>query len=262
MLGRTVAGLVGIACLLGMVASGDRAGAAEVVISVNKSSQTMSVLVDGAEKYRWVVSTGTGGGPPEGTFGVERLHRHWFSRTYNNAPMPYSIFFEGPYAIHGTDQTRHLGRRASKGCVRLHPRDAAVLFDLVKRERANTTIVISKATHVAARVQPPASSGKASAKPDAAPAAAAKSREEIVTGTTGARRADAPTNGRAVGTQVRTQVRTEVGTRARPQLREQAREPQRARPMRVMRGHPSYVYVPYGPRGPAVVYEPYHRWNR
>jgi hypothetical protein len=68
--------------------------------------------------------------------------------------MPYSIFFDGNYAIHGTVKVSQLGRRASKGCVRLHPRDAAVLFELVKREKDNTTIVVDKTTHVAARVTP------------------------------------------------------------------------------------------------------------
>lgn len=151
---RAARAWVAAGCLLVLAAISGGSHAAEIVISVNKATQTMSVLIDGAEAYRWVVSTGTGGGPPDGTFRPERLHRHWFSRTFNMAPMPYSIFFQGPYAIHGTDKIAQLGRRASKGCVRLHPRDAAVLFELVQRQRANTTIVVSKTTHVAARVTP------------------------------------------------------------------------------------------------------------
>ena len=154
MLGRISASLAVAAGLMAAPPSLEDARAAEVVISVNKATQSMSVLVDGAEAYNWTVSTGTGGGPPDGTFRPERLHRHWFSRTFNMAPMPFSIFFQGPYAIHGTDKISQLGRRASKGCVRLHPRDAAVLFELVGREKANTTIVISKTMHVAARVTP------------------------------------------------------------------------------------------------------------
>ena len=76
------------------------------------------------------------------------------SRRYNMAPMPHSIFFDGNYAIHGTAKVSQLGRRASKGCVRLHPRDAAMLFALVGREKSNTSIVIAKTTHVAARSMP------------------------------------------------------------------------------------------------------------
>ena len=148
------ANLAVAACLVAASVAQDRAAAAEVVISVNKAAQTMSVLVDGVETYKWVVSTGVGGGPHDGTYAPGRMERKWASRKYGMAPMPYSIFFDGNYAIHGTVKVAHLGRRASKGCVRLHPRDAAVLFALVGREKANTTIVVDKATHVAARGAP------------------------------------------------------------------------------------------------------------
>ena len=150
MLGRASAGLVVAACLVAASAH-DRAAAAEVVISINKAAQSMSVLIDGVATYNWVVSTGVGGGPHDGTYKPGRMERKWASRKYGMAPMPYSIFFDGNYAIHGTVKVTQLGRRASKGCVRLHPRDAAVLFALVGREKANTTIVVDKATHVAAR---------------------------------------------------------------------------------------------------------------
>jgi hypothetical protein len=150
MLRRISAGLLLAGCLIAASAPGDRAGAAEVVISVNKAAQTMSVLIDGVEVYKWVVSTGVGGGPHDGAYKPGRLERHWASRKYGMAPMPYSIFFDGNYAIHGTVKVAQLGRRASKGCVRLHPRNAAVLFALVGREKANTTIVVDKMTHVAA----------------------------------------------------------------------------------------------------------------
>jgi hypothetical protein len=66
--------------------------------------------------------------------------------------MPYSIFFDGNYAIHGTVKIAQLGRRASKGCVRLHPRDAAVLFALVGGNKSSTTIVVADKTHVAAQI--------------------------------------------------------------------------------------------------------------
>ena len=140
--------------LIAALAAADRAAAAEVVISINKATQSMSVLIDGVATYNWVVSTGVGGGPHDGTYKPGRMERKWASRKYNMAPMPYSIFFDGNYAIHGTVKVTQLGRRASKGCVRLHPRDAAVLFALVGREKANTTIVVDKATHVAARSAP------------------------------------------------------------------------------------------------------------
>ncbi len=159
---RLFAGLlIGAACCMAQPAV---PAPAEVVVSVNKATQSMSVLVDGIEAHRFVVSTGTGGGPPAGAFKPQRLERKWASRKYGMAPMPYSIFFHGNYAVHGTNKISQLGRRASKGCVRLHPRDAAVLFDLVKKHGpANTAVVVSNDSHVAARVpkDAPASEPKA-----------------------------------------------------------------------------------------------------
>jgi hypothetical protein len=151
---RTAAALA--AGAFGIVAAqADGARAAEVVISINKSTQSMSVLVDGVERYHWVVSTGLGGGPHDGSYRAGRMERSWYSRKYNMAPMPHSIFFDGNYAIHGTYHIKQLGRRASKGCVRLHPANAAKLFELVRANHATTTVVVSNSVHVAARPRPP-----------------------------------------------------------------------------------------------------------
>jgi lipoprotein-anchoring transpeptidase ErfK/SrfK len=119
--------------------------AAEVVINVDKSTQRMTVTVDGAERYTWPVSTGLAGGPPAGTYRPERLERTWYSHLFGMAPMPHSIFFRGPYAIHGTTVISRLGHPASHGCVRLHPANAASLFALVQQQGpANTRIVVSR----------------------------------------------------------------------------------------------------------------------
>lgn len=154
MLREATAGLALAACLIAAPVASDRAAAAEVVISINKAKQSMSVLIDGIAVHNWAVSTGVGGGPYDGTYRPGRMERKWASRKYGMAPMPFSIFFDGNYAIHGTVKVAQLGRRASKGCVRLHPRDAAILFALVQREKSSTTIVVDKATHVAARAIP------------------------------------------------------------------------------------------------------------
>ncbi len=119
------------------------AAQAAVEVRVDKSTQRMDVFVDGQLKHNFVVSTGLAGGPPIGTFKPQRMERTWHSRLFNMAPMPYSIFFHGHYAIHGTNAVKKLGQRASKGCVRLHPNNAAILFDLVRKHgMANTRIVI------------------------------------------------------------------------------------------------------------------------
>ena len=117
---------------------------AGVVITVDKSAQQLSVTVDGAERYHWPVSTARWGyRTPNGTYKPQRLERKWFSRKYDWSPMPYSIFFNEGYAIHGSYEIRHLGSPASHGCIRLHPENAALLFALVKEHRNDTTIVVT-----------------------------------------------------------------------------------------------------------------------
>jgi lipoprotein-anchoring transpeptidase ErfK/SrfK len=125
---------------------------AEVLIVVNKASQSMSVAVDGRERYRWPVSTGRDGGPPSGQYQPERMERTWYSRRYDWSPMPNAIFFHKGYAIHGTYVVSRLGTPASHGCVRLHPSHAATLFALVRNEgMGRTRIVVSSAPRYAAR---------------------------------------------------------------------------------------------------------------
>jgi len=126
------------------VSLGVSSAQADVTVHISKGSQRMSVSVDGVPRYVWRVSTGRGGfGTPSGVFRPQMLARSWFSRKYYNSPMPYSIFFHGGYAIHGTNYLSQLGGPASHGCVRLHPSNAAVLFGLVQRHRGSTRIVVS-----------------------------------------------------------------------------------------------------------------------
>jgi len=120
------------------------ASASSVVANVNLSTQTMTVVHNGVVKYQWKVSTARRGKvTPTGTWRAKWLSKDHRSSRYNNAPMPYAIFYNGHYAVHGTDQVRRLGRRASSGCIRLHPGNAAVLFGLAQREGVeNTRIVV------------------------------------------------------------------------------------------------------------------------
>jgi lipoprotein-anchoring transpeptidase ErfK/SrfK len=120
------------------------AAAAPLVAKVDISSQTMTVIQDGVATHIWPVSTARSGKwTPRGTFSAQWLSRYHKSSLYNNAPMPYSIFFRGNYAIHGTNQISRLGRPASAGCVRLHPENAAVLFQLTQAVgKENLKVVI------------------------------------------------------------------------------------------------------------------------
>lgn len=113
---------------------------AAVLARVNLSSQRMDVYVNGEPRYSWPVSTARAGyRTPTGTFRPTALVRYHRSTIYSGSPMPYSIFFHGGYAIHGSYETRYLGRPASHGCVRLHPSNAAALYSLVQRYGAGNT---------------------------------------------------------------------------------------------------------------------------
>ena len=117
-----------------------------IVVTVDKSAQRLTVAVDGADRYRWPVSTGRWGySTPNGSYRPQRLERKWFSRKYDMSPMPYSIFFNDGYAIHGSYEVSRLGRPASHGCIRLAPSNAAVLFALVKDRTDDTRIVVTGA---------------------------------------------------------------------------------------------------------------------
>ena len=125
-----------------------QAAHADLLIQIDKSTQRMTVTVDGEQLYDWPVSTG---GPshdtPSGTFRPFRMEIDHYSEEWDNAPMPYSIFFtQTGDAIHGTYEQRHLGRPVSHGCVRLSPKNAAILWALVKRQKmADTMVVLSGA---------------------------------------------------------------------------------------------------------------------
>jgi lipoprotein-anchoring transpeptidase ErfK/SrfK len=105
--------------------------------------------------YSWPVSTGreqhevsasgrnviTDTPPGYYQFDGGRMHKHYVSHQWQH-PMPYTMFFNWEkngmptgLAIHsayGDEDIARLGSRASAGCVRLAPRNAQVLFNLVR----------------------------------------------------------------------------------------------------------------------------------
>lgn len=120
-----------LAAILFLAAAGGASAA--VTVRIDNSSQRMRVYVDGGLAAAWPVSTARRGyRTPPGSYRVQRMERMWHSRKYDMSPMPYSLFFRGGYAIHGTYSIRQLGRPASHGCVRLHPANARALFGLVQ----------------------------------------------------------------------------------------------------------------------------------
>ena len=110
---------------------------------VDISEQAMRVYRDGEKIYTWPVSTARAGKyTPRGTRTAKRLSKYHRSSIYDNAPMPHSIFFIGNYAIHGTTQIDRLGIPASAGCIRLHPDNAAILFEMTRSVGLNNMTVI------------------------------------------------------------------------------------------------------------------------
>ena len=116
---------------------------AEVNIVIDLSEQVMVVDVPEINGYAvWDVSTGKKGkATPTGYYQPYLLKKMHYSSKYDNAPMPYSIFFLGGYAIHGTNDLKRLGQPASHGCIRLHPQNARWLFRLVKEYGKDNTYI-------------------------------------------------------------------------------------------------------------------------
>ena len=122
-----------------------QAARADLLIEIDKSTQRMTVTVDGRKLYEWPVATGADGyDTPSGEFKPFRMEIDHYSEEWDNAPMPYSIFFTMTgNAVHGTYEQRSLGHAVSHGCVRLSVKNAATLWALVKKEKmANTSVVV------------------------------------------------------------------------------------------------------------------------
>lgn len=116
---------------------------ASILIEIDKLTQTMTVSVDGQERYRWRVSTGaTGFSTPAGSYNTFRMEVMHYSREWDNARMPHSIFFtKRGHAIHGSNHPG-LGTPRSHGCVRLSVSNAATLYQLVQAKGMTETKVV------------------------------------------------------------------------------------------------------------------------
>lgn len=126
-----------------LLASAAESRADGLVARVNISTQTMTVSRYGEVLYRWDVSTARKGYvTPSGSWKPKRLHKMWYSKKYDNSPMPWSVFYNGGYAVHGTNAVRLLGRPASHGCVRLATANAATFYSLVREVGINDTRIV------------------------------------------------------------------------------------------------------------------------
>jgi len=141
---------------------------AKVSITIDKDAQIMTVAVDGATRYRWPVSTGIPSREtPNGSFRAFRMEESHFSKEFDDAPMPHSIFFTKiGHAIHGTDSEGRLGSPASHGCVRLSKANATTLYALVEEQGVlNTTVTLTGSAAVALARNPRRNTAVARAEP-------------------------------------------------------------------------------------------------
>jgi lipoprotein-anchoring transpeptidase ErfK/SrfK len=115
-----------------------------LVARIDVPAQTMQVIRYGKVLYTWRVSTARRGYiTPAGSWRPKRLHKMWYSRKYDMSPMPYSVFYNGGYAIHGTNAVSRLGTPASHGCVRLDTANARTFYELVREiGPGNTRVVV------------------------------------------------------------------------------------------------------------------------
>jgi hypothetical protein len=147
------------------------AAQAKISIAVDKDAQMMTVAVDGVERYRWPVSTGIPSyETPNGSFRTFRMEEDHYSKEFDDAPMPHSIFFTKiGHAIHGTDSVNRLGTPASHGCVRLSRANAATLYALVEEQGVlNTTVTLTGSSVVALARNPRGRPNNAVARRDPA----------------------------------------------------------------------------------------------
>jgi L,D-transpeptidase catalytic domain len=147
------------------------AAQANVSITIDKNAQQMTVAVDGVERYQWPVSTGIPSyETPNGSFRTFRMEEDHYSKEFDDAPMPHSIFFTKiGHAIHGTDSESRLGTPASHGCVRLSRANATTLYELVQKEGVlNTTVTLTGSSQIALARNPRSRANTAIARRDPA----------------------------------------------------------------------------------------------
>jgi lipoprotein-anchoring transpeptidase ErfK/SrfK len=123
---------------------GTKETGSSILIAIDKAKQKMTVSVDGVQQYEWSVSTGREGySTPSGTYTPTSMNEVWYSREWDNAPMPHAIFFmKDGHAIHGSYEVKTLGKPVSHGCVRISPKNAATLYALVKKNGLKKTQVV------------------------------------------------------------------------------------------------------------------------
>ncbi|MDZ7588841.1 MAG: L,D-transpeptidase family protein [Parasphingorhabdus sp.] len=106
-------------------------GAGKVEVFVNLQTQLVSVYRGGHEIGTAVILSGAEGlDTPIGRFPIRAKSKDYRSKTYDNAPMPYSLWLTADgVALHGSEVR---WGRATHGCVGVPLKFAQRLFDVTK----------------------------------------------------------------------------------------------------------------------------------
>ncbi len=105
-------------------------------IHVDLSEQTLVAYEGNEPVFATLVSTGRAGyGTPTGTFRIQSKHVSATmddpdspTEAYSIEDVPWTMYFEGSYALHGAFWHGAFGHVRSHGCVNLAPTDARWLF--------------------------------------------------------------------------------------------------------------------------------------
>ena len=117
--------------------------------NIVKSKQKLYLYVHGELSDSFKVSTGDKNHEtplldmrPSGPIFQKYTSKKYPGGNYNGlGNMPYVVFVKGGYGIHGTTQGNipKLGKKASHGCIRIHPENAKIFNALVKEAGLQNT---------------------------------------------------------------------------------------------------------------------------
>ncbi len=117
-----------------------------VHLNNNQPGQSMIWMVNNRVRKSGIKVSGARRGKvtPRGLFAVHNVAREAFSASYDNSPMPCSLFFHngGKYAIHGTGYISKLGSPASAGCIRVDPRVLCPIWDEIVRNGEQNSVLV------------------------------------------------------------------------------------------------------------------------
>ncbi len=105
----------------------------KVIVKADLSTQQMHVTFADGSEVTWPIASGRPGlDTPDGDYKPQWIDPDHVSKQYQDAPMPYAIFFDlKGHAIHGSYE-KTFGRAVSHGCIRLRVENAKKLFEAIK----------------------------------------------------------------------------------------------------------------------------------